>query len=142
MDSINNKIVATELDACVGILYSCMSVDMQIINYEITVMSRILVSKQKFAGVDIATLCKNAALAKQELGQLNHIRECSKLIAEDDKNMIFALVLEVLLADGILEQKEKDFIEIVSNCLEIDSKMSSKIIEVMFLKNKGNVKGI
>jgi hypothetical protein len=48
MDSINNKSVATELDAWVGILYSCMSVDMQVTNYEITVMSRILVSKQKF----------------------------------------------------------------------------------------------
>jgi hypothetical protein len=30
----------------------------------------------------------------------------------------FALALEVLLADGILETKEKDFIEIVSNCLK------------------------
>jgi hypothetical protein len=57
MDSINNKSVATELDAWVGILYSCMSVDMQVTNYEITVMSRILVSKQIY-GVDIATLCK------------------------------------------------------------------------------------
>jgi hypothetical protein len=46
MDSINNKSVATELDAWVGILYSCMSVDMQVTNYEITVMSRILVSKK------------------------------------------------------------------------------------------------
>jgi hypothetical protein len=35
-----------------------MSVDMQVTNYEITVMSRILVSKQKFAGADTATLCK------------------------------------------------------------------------------------
>jgi hypothetical protein len=41
-----------------------MSVDMQVTNYEITVMSRILVSKQ-ILRVDIATLCKNAALAKQ-----------------------------------------------------------------------------
>jgi hypothetical protein len=41
MDSINIKSVATELDAWVGILYSCMSVDIKVTNYEITVMSRI-----------------------------------------------------------------------------------------------------
>ena len=142
MDLINNKSVATELEAWVGILYSCMSVDMQITKNEITVLSRILVTKQKFAEIDVESLCKKAAEAKGDIGELNYIRECSKLIAEDDKNMIFALALEILLADGILEQKEKDFIEIVSNSLEIAPKMSSKIIEVIFLKNKGNVKGI
>lgn len=142
MDSINYKNVVTELDAWVGILYSCMSVDTQITKNEINVLSRIIVTKQKFAEVDVDSLFKNAAVAKGELGLLNYIRECSKLIAEDDKNMVFALALELLLADGILEQKEKDFIEILSKSLEIEDKMTSKIIEVIFLKNKGNVRGI
>ena len=142
MDSINYKNIATELDAWVGILYSCMSVDTQITKNEINVLSRIIVTKQKFAEVDVDSLFKNAAVAKGELGLLNYIRECSKLIAEDDKNMVFALALELLLADGILEQKEKDFIEILSKSLEIEDKMTSKIIEVIFLKNKGNVRGI
>jgi hypothetical protein len=39
---------------------------MQVTNYEITVMSRILVSKQKLWELITATLCKMPA--KQELG--------------------------------------------------------------------------
>jgi uncharacterized tellurite resistance protein B-like protein len=53
---------------------------------------------------------------------------------------LFALALEVLLADGTLEKEEKSLIEILSNHLGVSTSMSSKIIEVMFLKNRGNIK--
>ena len=146
MNTVNNdnnsSVVTTELEAWFGILYSCVSVDRQITANETKILTRIIHSKQKFIGVDLEPLfLKSSELIKQ-LGQSTFISACCVHIEEEDKNMIFALALEVLLADGILEQKEKDFIEIVSNSLEIAPKMSSKIIEVIFLKNKGNVKGI
>ena len=141
-DNNNSSVVTTELEAWFGILYSCISADKQITENETKILTRIIHSKQKFAGVDLATLFLKSFDLKKQLGQLTFISGCCEQIMDEDKNMLFALALEVLLADGVLEEEEKNLIEIISNSLKIDSKMSGKIIEVIFLKNKGNIKGI
>ena len=134
--------VNSELEAWVGILYSCISADNQITDSETATLSRVLSSKQKFIGIDIAPLYRKAFNLRAELGQLKYISACSEWIKGEDKETVFALALEVLLADGTLEKEEKNVIEVLSNQLEIEKEMTSKIIEVIFLKNKGNIKGI
>ncbi len=134
--------VNSEFEAWVGILYSCISADNQITDSETATLSRVLSSKQKFVGIDIAPLYRKAFNVKAELGQLKYISACSEWIKGEDKETVFALALEVLLADGTLEKEEKNVIEVLSNQLEIEKEMTSKIIEVIFLKNKGNIKGI
>ena len=134
--------VNSEFEAWVGILYSCISADNQITDSETATLSRVLSSKQKFVGTDIAPLYRKAFNVRAELGQLKYISACSEWIKGEDKETVFALALEVLLADGTLEKEEKNVIEVLSNQLEIEKEMTSKIIEVIFLKNKGNIKGI
>ncbi|WP_426063940.1 TerB family tellurite resistance protein [Flavobacterium sp. DSP2-3-1] len=134
--------ITSEIEAWVGILYSCLSADNQITDSETATLSRILHSKQKFIGIDIASLYAKSYHLRTEMGQLNYISACCKLIEEADKETVFALALEVLLADGTLEKEEKNVIEVLSNHLKIEAGMTSKIIEVIFLKNKGNIKGI
>ena len=134
--------VTSEFEAWVGILYSCISADNQITDSEKASLSRLLHSKQKFIGIDIAPLYAKSFNLRTELGQLKYISACCELVEDEDKETIFALALEVLLADGTLEKEEKNLIEVLSNRLKIDTEMTSKIIEVIFLKNKGNIKGI
>jgi uncharacterized tellurite resistance protein B-like protein len=134
--------VNSEFEAWAGILYSCISADNQITDSETATLSRVLSSKQKFVGIDIAPLYRKAFNVRAELGQLKYISACSEWIKGEDKETVFALALEVLLADGTLEKEEKNVIEVLSNQLEIEKEMTSKIIEVIFLKNKGNIKGI
>lgn len=141
-DNRNDDQVTSEFEAWVGILYSCLSADNQITDSETATLSRILHSKQKFIGIDIAPLYAKSFNLRMELGQLKYISACCELIKEKDKETVFALALEVLLADGTLDKEEKNVIEVLSNHLKIESGMSSKIIEVIFLKNKGNIKGI
>ncbi|MFV8365948.1 TerB family tellurite resistance protein [Flavobacterium sp. XS1P27] len=134
--------VSSDFEAWVGILYSCISADNQITDSEKASLSRLLHSKQKFIGIDIAPLYAKSFNLRTELGQLKYISACCELVEDEDKETVFALALEVLLADGTLEKEEKNVIEILSNRLKIDAEMTSKIIEVIFLKNKGNIKGI
>lgn len=134
--------ITSEIEAWVGILYSCLSADNQITDSETATLSRILHSKQKFIGIDVASLYAKSYHLRTEMGQLNYISACCKLIEEADKETVFALALEVLLADGTLDKEEKNVIEVLSNHLKIEAGMTSKIIEVIFLKNKGNIKGI
>lgn len=134
--------VTSELESWVGILYSCISADHLITDSETASLSRLLHSKEKFVGIDIAPLYAKAFNLRTELGQLKYISACCELIKREDKETVFALALEVLVADGTLEKEEKNLIEILSNRLKIDTAMASKIIEVIFLKNKGNIKGM
>ncbi|MFV5700880.1 TerB family tellurite resistance protein [Flavobacterium sp. XS2P12] len=134
--------VTSEFEAWVGILYSCISADHQITDSETATLSRLLHSKEKFIGIDFAPLYAKSFNLRTELGQLKYISACCELIKKEDRETVFALALEVLLADGTLEKEEKNVIEILSNRLQIDTGMASKIIEVIFLKNKGNIKGI
>lgn len=134
--------VTSDFEAWVGILYSCISADNQIKDSEKAALSRLLHSKEKFVGIDIAPLYTKSFNLRAEVGQLKYIAACCKQINEEDKETVFALALEVLLADGILEKEEKNIIEVLSNQLKIEAAMISKIIEVIFLKNRGNIKRI
>jgi uncharacterized tellurite resistance protein B-like protein len=131
--------VISELDAWVGILYSCISADNQIKDSETASLSKLLHSKEKFVGVDIAALYAKSLHLKTDLGQ-NYMAACCGQIKEEDKETVFALALEILLSDGLLGEEEKNMIEVLSKQLKIDAGMTSKIIEVIFLKNKGNIK--
>ncbi|MFV5695236.1 hypothetical protein ACM55G_07345 [Flavobacterium sp. LB3P122] len=134
--------VTSELEAWVGILYSCISADNLIKDSETASLSKLLYSKEKFAGIGIAHLYAKSYHLKTELGQLKYIAACCELINEADKETVFALALEILLSDGLLGEEEKNVIEVLSKQLKIDTGMTSKIIEVIFLKNKGNLKEI
>lgn len=138
----DNNPITSDCEAWVGILYSCISADNQITDSETATLTRILRSKEKFIGIDIAPLYVKSFNLRIEIGQLKHLTACCELILDEDKETVFALALEVLLADGKLEKEEKSIIEILSNRLKIEAGMTSKIIEVIFLKNRGNIKGI
>jgi uncharacterized tellurite resistance protein B-like protein len=133
--------VISELDGWVGILYSCISVDNEIKDSETAALSRLLHSKERFIDIDTAPLYAKAFNLIMELGQLKYIAACCEVI-KDDKETLFALALEIVLSDGLLGEEEKNIIEVLSKQLNIDAGMASKIIEVIFLKNKGNIKKI
>ena len=136
--SINQ--VTSEWDAWVGILYSCIAADNLIKDSEKTSLSKLLYSKEKFVGIDVTPLYAKSSHLKTEFGQLKYIADCCEVIKEEDKETVFALALEIVLSDGLLGEEEKSIIEVLSKQLKIDTAMAKKIIEVIFLKNKGNIK--
>lgn len=134
------EIVASEHAAWVGILLVCIAADDYIDPSENAAVVSLLSTREKFRGVDLVPLYKEALRVKEEVGQEEFVTACCKWIANEDKETVFALALDVILADGQLVKEEKNLIEILSTTLRIDPKMSSKIIEVIFLKNKGIIK--
>lgn len=139
-NSTSYELVVTELEAWVGILYSCISADNHIKESERESLFRLLEVKQKFAGVDIAPIYVQSLHSRTEFGATKYLSSCCEVIKEEDKETVFALSLEILLSDGLLGDEEKSIIEILAKQLTLEPAMVSKIIEVIFLKNKGNIK--
>jgi hypothetical protein len=57
-------------------------------------------------------------------------------LSEDLREAAFAIATDLVLADGILAEEE-DFLSELYQALRIRSEIGQKIIEVMFIKNRG-----
>ncbi|MFW9853692.1 MAG: tellurite resistance TerB family protein [Candidatus Thorarchaeota archaeon] len=53
------------------------------------------------------------------------------------KETAFAVAVDIVLADGIVDTKEKEFLERLQESLDISDNLAKKIVEVMIIKNRG-----
>lgn len=65
------------------------------------------------------------------------IDKSAAVISQELKPTAFAVTTELLLADGIMEEKEKKFLERVQKALGLPDETAMKIAEVIAIKNKG-----
>lgn len=57
-------------------------------------------------------------------------------LSDDLKLTAFACAVDIALADGVLEEEEKDIINQLAEVLGVPEKIAISIIEVMIIKNK------
>lgn len=68
---------------------------------------------------------------------VNNLFEAAKdSLSEDLREAAFAIATDLVLADGILAEEE-DFLSELYQALRIQDDIGQKIIEVMFIKNRG-----
>lgn len=127
-----------DYEAWVGVLYACAASDGDVSDVEIDTLSRLLVFKQKFENIEIVPFYKIAIQISNELGNQKLIEGCATVIKQEDKPTVFAMATEIVLADGIINEREKNLLEFISKTFQIDDELASKIIEVLLIKNRGN----
>jgi uncharacterized tellurite resistance protein B-like protein len=130
---------SSDYEAWVGILYACIASDGEVGKSEIEALSKMISGKRKFEGIDIIPLCKNVVEAYDKVGANGLVDACSPLIEHADKPTLFSMAVDIILSDGLLELGERKIIEYLANTLMIDKTQVLKIIEVMLIRNKGNV---
>ncbi len=135
----NSKGPSGDQEAWIGILYACIASDGEVSPSEIDALSKMLANKMKFKGIDIPAICKNVITTYKKLGVEGLVDACSPYIKEEDKPTLFSMAVELVLSDGLLEIGERKIIEHLANTLMIDKILVVKIIEVMLIRNKGNV---
>lgn len=129
----------TEQEAWTAILYACMAIDGDVSDPEIDSLSQMLVRKSFIDSEDLVSDYKLAMAAHKNMGSKALIDSSVSSISGDRKLTLFALSLELLLSDGILSDDEKGIIEYLSTSLKLDESTSSKIVEVILIKNKENL---
>ena len=127
-----------EHEAWVGVLYACIMADGEIVKVEENALLLMLISKKKFEDSDIPKLLRNVAEAQHRIGGSGLVDACSGLIKEADRPTIFAMSVELVLADGILDEDEEKLIEYIAEKLEIPDDLVERIVEVMLIRNRGN----
>jgi hypothetical protein len=62
---------------------------------------------------------------------------CVETLPSDLRKAAFANACNIVLADGILEDDEKEFINTLQDKLQLEANLAKTIAQVMILKNKG-----
>lgn len=73
-------------------------------------------------------------LKKDGAGAL--VKASTDNLSDDLKLTAFACAVDIALADGVLEEEEKDIINQLAESLDIPESTAISIIEVMIIKNK------
>lgn len=128
----------SEHEAWVAILYACIAVDGDTSDAENDTLVRLVMFKERFDDVDIVALYKIAMEVKRQTGAQYIIDQSAPLIKTDDRPTLFAMATELVLADGIIADDEKELLEYVAVKLNLDIKVATNIIDVILIKNKGN----
>jgi len=130
---------STEHEAWCAVLIGVMSADGEISDQETDLVMHQLVYKKKFEGVDIIYHYKNAFYANSKFGGKAIIEEASKIISEEYKATLFAMVTEIIMIDGDIQESEKKILEFVAQSLLIDDVTAEKIVSVFNIRFYGNV---
>jgi len=130
---------ANEQEAWVGILYACIAADNEVSANEADTLITMLSAKIMFKDTDILKICHKITDIIAKTGSDGLIKLCCPLIKEENKPTLFSMALEIVLSDGLLELEERKIIEYLAVSLKIEKSLVLKIIEVMLIRNKGNI---
>jgi len=128
-----------EYEAWVAIFMACMTADGDMDEFEIQAMSRMLAFKKKFTGKDLGPYLPKVMKALNELGGRGIVEAAASNIPQDERNTVFTLAIELVLADGSLDGDESLVINAIRDALAIDEDSFEMIVQVMLIRNKGNV---
>ena len=130
----------TKPEAFAGVLLSAVAADGHISDEESQGLMTILGRMRLY---DNWTDDKFNSMFNKLLGQLKRtgpeelLAKCADVLPEELRDTAFANACDLLLADGGIEDEEKEFLDSLQRKLEIPGDQAISIVEVMVIKNKG-----
>jgi uncharacterized tellurite resistance protein B-like protein len=131
-------IPATEQEAWIYVMYGCIAADGNVSEAETDKLCQLVVSKTFFEDHDVVPYYQNAMYVHEQTGSKELICNAAERITIKSRPTLFALVMDLLLADGILGEKEQEIAEYLATAIQLDKETAEKIVEVMLIRNKGN----
>jgi hypothetical protein len=125
-----------EQEAWLAIMHACIAVDEDVADAELEELSETLACKPLFEGHHIREYYRTVLLAHAEIGSKALI-DCSvDKVPPANKPDLFAASIELLLADGILADKEQELIRYLASALDLEENVADKIIDSLLNQNK------
>ena len=115
-------------EAFAGILLAASACDGHISNEEV---------QSLFTITERMKLFENVAPPKWNAMMDGLVTRCAKALPDGLTDCAFANACDMVLADGVVEDEEKEFLDHAQKALGIDGDTALTIVEVMITKNKG-----
>lgn len=127
-------------DAFAAIALVAIAADGQVTPEETTALTNTLSRMKLYEGwskEQFAAALKRINISMRRLGITGLIAEAAKQVDSGLKETAFAVASDLTLADGVVEETEKKFLDHLQTALGISETAAVKIVEVMVIKNKG-----
>jgi uncharacterized tellurite resistance protein B-like protein len=124
----------SEQEAWIAIMYACMYIDGNIALSEIKKMFQLVEKHPLFTKKQVADYYQPAMLGHRKIGSYALIDTSTPLVAENNKPELFSMIMELLLADGILGNKEKKIARYLTESFNLEVIQVKKIISEMLGK--------
>lgn len=130
----------TSQEAFAGMLLGASACDGHIADDEVDSLITILVRMKLYKRYDPKqfnqTLNKLFGVVKKK-GVEFLIDGCVEALPDELRETAFANACDIVLADGVVEPDEKEFIEMIRTKLKIQKQQALEIVQIMVVKNKG-----
>ena len=121
----------SEQEAWVAIMYASMEIDGYISEIEIRKLFFVLSQQDLFKNKHIADYYQPAMLAHRRIGSKKIIDSSISFIQHHNKPILFASIMQLLLADGILGKTEKEIARYLTTVLNLELREVKEIISDM-----------
>ncbi|TAF78078.1 MAG: hypothetical protein EAZ53_00420 [Bacteroidetes bacterium] len=129
--------IKSEKEAYAAIIYATMAIDGEISEEEVHDLIEMVSHNKMFKGTNINEVFKTIAANYKAAGSFEKMVEVAiPLISEKNKDKLFVTVVDVVLSDGVIAQKEKELIEKLKIGLGIPDALAKSAVEVLIIKNK------
>jgi Tellurite resistance protein TerB. len=119
----------SEQEAWIAIMYASMYIDGHIADVEVKKMFDLVEKLPLFKRKHVADYYQPALLAHRKVGSYNLIDGSIALIQEDQKTVLFEMIMQLLLADKKLLQKEKEVAAYLTTALNLEFDVAKKIVD-------------
>ena len=129
---------ANEQEAWLAIMHACIAVDEEVADEELEELSETLACKPLFEGHHIREYYRTVLLAHAEIGSKALIDSSVDKVVPANRPDLFAASIELLLADGILADKEQELIRYLASALDLEEGLANKIVASLLAQKKDN----
>jgi hypothetical protein len=132
--------VDNEQQAAVNILFSCvMQPSGTISDQQIEQLSKAVVLCSKFRGTDLNEMTRQAILLQSQHKSEEIIEHCAGLVSEPFRETLFAMVSEVMLQDGEINDEKTKTFALLALHLQITMERMKMILATYLIRNKWNI---
>lgn len=133
--------IENEQEASVAIILSCMvgQQDQQVIDFQFRRLSLMLSLSLKFQHYSLEQMAGKAMPLLATYGNQKVIEYCAPFIPDNFKETLFAMLCELLTANGELSESESEILGIAALHLGISIELMRVMITTFLMRNRWNV---
>lgn len=129
-----------EAEAALTILFACaMKSTEAVSDQQIEQLSKAVVLCTKFRGHDLNTLTAKAIDLQARYELKDVLDQCTRLIADDFRETLFAMVSEIVLLDGQINDEKTKIMALLAISLGVSMERMKMILATYLIRNKWNI---
>ena len=127
-----------EQEAWIAVMHACIAVDEEVADAELEELAQTLACKDLFEDHEVRDYYRAVLLAHAQIGSKRLIDNSVEQVSTLNKPALFELTIQLVLADGIVAEKEEELIHYLYSALDLEEDIAKNIVSKVLAQHKNN----